>query len=77
MIQVRFDEASRSRLVLVWEDELPPNPPEVDANAANLLFSIIGRSQDSISSDAVVTPRRTKSATPRRRKPRVAKPKHH
>lgn len=77
MIQVRFDEASRSRLVLVWEDALPLNPPEVDENAANLLFSIIGRGQDVISTDAAPAPRRAKSATPRRRKPRVAKPKHH
>jgi hypothetical protein len=77
MIQVRFDEASRSRLVLVWEDALPPNPQEVDANAANLLFSIIGRGQEPITADAPAAPRRAKSATPRRRKPRAAKPKHH
>lgn len=82
MIQVRFDEQSRSRLVLIWEDVAPGPSPVVDASAANLLFSVLGHRQDGmIKAEAKPSPAHiaapAKVAAPRRRKPRVARAKAH
>jgi hypothetical protein len=85
MIQVRFDEQSRSRLVLIWEDEgrerapdVADNVPEADDRAAGLLFSILGRNGDSPAEAAApLQPRLTKPRVTRRRKPRAGVSKPH
>jgi hypothetical protein len=85
MIQVRFDEQSRSRLVLIWEDagddrapETRDHAPETDGRAANLLFSILDRSEDRrIGVSAPLQPQHAKPHAPRRRKPRAKMSKPH
>lgn len=84
MIQVRFDEQSRSRLVLIWEDagidrtpEADDRTPEADGRAANLLFSILDRGQTSAEVPKRPEPWRAPAAAPRRRKPRVPRVKPH
>jgi hypothetical protein len=85
MIQVRFDEQSRSRLVLIWEDEgrerapeTTEHVPEADGRAAGLLFSILGRNSDSqADAPAPLQPRLAKPKAPRRRKPGVRTSRPH
>lgn len=85
MIQVRFDEQSRSRLVLIWEDAVDDRAtatldraPETDGRAANLLFSILDRGGDrQIGVSAPVQPQLAKPRAPRRRKPRAIRSKPH
>lgn len=82
MIQVRFDEQSRSRLVLIWDGAPREQAADTDASAANLLFSILGTGNGSgnnkmISSEPAAEPVRGKTAPSRRRKPRVARAKPH
>lgn len=84
MIQVRFDEQSRSRLVLIWDGADREPVSEVDASAANLLFSILGNGNGNgssnvkkLASELPAAPARPKTATPRRRKPRAARAKPH
>lgn len=77
MIQVRFDGQSRSRLVLIWQEDAPEPAPAVDAGAANLLFSVIGQRRDTmVLAAGRAPPARAavpfKAASPRRRKPRTA-----
>lgn len=78
MIQVRFDEQSRSRLVLIWDGADREPVTDIDAGAANLLFSILGNGNGKETvSELPAAPVRGKTATPRRRKPRVARVKPH
>lgn len=85
MIQVRFDEQSRSRLVLIWEDEgrapaaeARDGVAEADDRAAGLLFSILGRSDDSpVQASAPLQPRLARPKASRRRKSRAAVSKPH
>jgi hypothetical protein len=71
MIQVRFDDQSRSRLVLVY-DVPEPEPVEViDPRAASLLFSILSPQQTPTDVRNLIEPRRKPV---RRRKPRAARP---
>jgi hypothetical protein len=76
MIQVRFDDESRSRLVLIWEETGVPRAPENDARAANLLFSVIGRGEDAEAA-APSQPRRARPARSRRRAVRAEASKPH